>query len=614
MSNMPQEFADYLRTMISPEERTLTTTEGGECVYLHVSTPDTFPWGEHGDASVHGMTVEASSLAGQEAWVPEVFRILKPGAHLMLVAPDEEPTGHTGACVAEDAGFEVRDAILWVEGAGAGDRLHYTAKAARAEREAGLYAEWGEDENEGGKRKNVHPCLHPDALVLTERGYRPIQTVQVGDKVYGENGQFNPVSHVSHHPHTSPNLYEVAVDGTNYTLLATDNHPFLIWRPTRKGKSVTGGVVAWVPGEEVRAGDYTMTPVPTFTASKMSLDAEGWFLFGLYLADGVLHRGGHGSSIYPSFTVGDTKPHNLARIEAYGASRGVKVGVYEKAGAKAKQVILFDADMGALFASLGGHGAEGKALASDVWAASPTDRATLLQGYLSGDGCRVNGRKYLQAKTVSPDLASHLTLLGEEAGYKVCLYRYEGGKGKGIAGRMFKSVLPVYHLYFYEQNLAHEGGAGRKPSRPTTVTYAGGVFSLRRVSAVTLVPYAGEVWNLTVDGSHTFHTPVGMTHNTVKPTEVMSRLLADISKDKGPVLDPFLGSGTTLLACVETGHDGIGIEREREYLEIADARVRHRDYETAGWNRATIHSDVAPPPDEKETAVVETSLDDFFGL
>jgi hypothetical protein len=91
--------------------------------------------------------------------------------------------------------------------------------------------------------------------------------------------------------------------------------------------------------------------------------------------------------------------------------------------------------------------------------------------------------------------------------------------------------------------------------------------------------------------------------------------LHDVPKGNGPVLDPFLGSGTTLLACIETGHDGIGIEREREYLEIADARVRHRDYETAGWNRATIHSDVAPAPaEEKETVVVETSLDDFFGL
>ena len=277
MMHMPHDLADYLRALISPEERTLTTTEGGECVYLHVTDPDTFSWEEHGDASVHGLTVESSSLAGQAVWLPEAMRVLKPGAHLLLAAPDEEPTGHTGACLAEDAGFEVRDAILWVYGEGAGDRLHYTAKAARAEREAGLFDsefEYGQ-QDEGRKEGN--------------------------------------------------------------------------------------------PG-----GD---------------------------------------------------NPRN-----------------------------------------------------------------------------------------------------------------------RGLTKR--KNV-----------------------------------------------------------------------HPTVKSVEIMTKLLHDVPKDCGPVVDPFLGSGTTLLACIETGHDGIGIEREREYLEIADARVRHRDYETAGWNRAHIVSDAAPTPSAGgEGDGQEQSLDDFFGL
>jgi len=181
-SHMNTELADYLRTLISPEERTLTTTEGGECVYLHVATPDSFPWADHADASVHGLTVESSSLAGQPVWLPEAMRVLKPGAHLLLAAPDEEPTGHTGACIAEDAGFEVRDCILWVYGEGAGDRLHYTAKAARAEREAGCAAlplrtaaieEDGDADDMGGESeppkvssvRNFHPTVKPVSLM-----------------------------------------------------------------------------------------------------------------------------------------------------------------------------------------------------------------------------------------------------------------------------------------------------------------------------------------------------------------------------------------------------------------------------------------------------------------
>lgn len=276
-THMNTDLADYLRALISPEERTLTTTEGGECVYLHVTDPDTFSWGEHADASVHGLAVESTSLAGQSVWLPEALRVLKPGAHLLLAAPDEEPTGHTGACLAEDAGFEVRDAILWVDQPGDGARLHYTAKAARSEREEGLFDSEFEYGQQDESRKEGNP--------------------------------------------------------------------------------------------------------------------------------------------------GGDNPRN-----------------------------------------------------------------------------------------------------------------------RGLTKR--KNV-----------------------------------------------------------------------HPTVKPVDVMVRLLADVPKDCGPVVDPFLGSGTTLLACIETGHDGIGIEREREYIEIADARVRHRDYETAGWNRAHIVSDVAPTPsDEGGEGEREQSLDDFFGL
>ncbi len=41
----------------------------------------------------------------------------------------------------------------------------------------------------------------------------------------------------------------------------------------------------------------------------------------------------------------------------------------------------------------------------------------------------------------------------------------------------------------------------------------------------------------------------------------------------GLVLDPFMGSGTTGVACVAEGFAFIGIEREPEYLEIAKARI-----------------------------------------
>ena len=63
-------------------------------------------------------------------------------------------------------------------------------------------------------------------------------------------------------------------------------------------------------------------------------------------------------------------------------------------------------------------------------------------------------------------------------------------------------------------------------------------------------------------------------HPTVKPIELM-RYLVRLTKTPtgGVVLDPFMGSGTTGIACVLEGREFIGIEREAEYVEIAEKRI-----------------------------------------
>lgn len=62
-------------------------------------------------------------------------------------------------------------------------------------------------------------------------------------------------------------------------------------------------------------------------------------------------------------------------------------------------------------------------------------------------------------------------------------------------------------------------------------------------------------------------------HPTVKSVALMRKLLEDVP-DGGIVCDPFMGSGTTGIACIQSGHTFIGIEHEAEYLQIAEERIR----------------------------------------
>ena len=63
------------------------------------------------------------------------------------------------------------------------------------------------------------------------------------------------------------------------------------------------------------------------------------------------------------------------------------------------------------------------------------------------------------------------------------------------------------------------------------------------------------------------------THPTVKPTALMRHLIRLVTPEGGTVLDPFLGSGTTAKAAVLEGVDWVGIEREPEYVRIAEQRL-----------------------------------------
>ena len=64
-------------------------------------------------------------------------------------------------------------------------------------------------------------------------------------------------------------------------------------------------------------------------------------------------------------------------------------------------------------------------------------------------------------------------------------------------------------------------------------------------------------------------------HPTIKPIALMRWLCRLVTPPDGVILDPFMGSGTTGAAAMLEGFNFIGIERESEYIEIAQRRIAH---------------------------------------
>lgn len=64
-------------------------------------------------------------------------------------------------------------------------------------------------------------------------------------------------------------------------------------------------------------------------------------------------------------------------------------------------------------------------------------------------------------------------------------------------------------------------------------------------------------------------------HPTQKPVSLMKQLIVRYTKPDDTILDPFMGSGTTGVACVQTGRNFIGIEIDPTYFAIAQRRIEH---------------------------------------
>ena len=63
------------------------------------------------------------------------------------------------------------------------------------------------------------------------------------------------------------------------------------------------------------------------------------------------------------------------------------------------------------------------------------------------------------------------------------------------------------------------------------------------------------------------------SHPTIKPLDIIQNIIINSSEENATVLDPFMGSGTTGVACLNTNRKFIGMEIDKNYFEIAKKRI-----------------------------------------
>ena len=79
--------------------------------------------------------------------------------------------------------------------------------------------------------------------------------------------------------------------------------------------------------------------------------------------------------------------------------------------------------------------------------------------------------------------------------------------------------------------------------------------------------YTHNVWKFPVDKG-------GKNHSAVFPITLPKLCLEHFSKENDLILDPFMGSGTTAVACKEMNRNYIGFEINNQYAEVANKRIK----------------------------------------
>jgi len=131
-------------------------------------------------------------------------------------------------------------------------------------------------------------------------------------------------------------------------------------------------------------------------------------------------------------------------------------------------------------------------------------------------------------------------------------------------GRVFHPMEWLHGLSLWTEIVWDRGGGTTGKSRRHTVSDER-IYQLGR--PVTFHPLGlTTVWRIPPEK--------GSKHPCAFPEELVNRCVTSSTDEDMTVLDPFLGSGTTLVAAKRLGRQGIGIERREDYCEMAVKRLR----------------------------------------
>ena len=353
------------------------------------------------------------------------------------------------------------------------------------------------------------PCFPAGTLVLTEKGYIPIEEVKAGMKVLTHLGRWRIVTAAG-----SKTGETVLLRGNHYGLECTPNHP--IYSSGEKKNHANRIVLldkTWIPAGEMKGklwavpaqADRLPIKEPVYSGCKNEkplpeYSRELFYFVGRWLGDGWVYDGQRPDrpegQFWGKVFVCDSldKENELAKI--VGAISERYTVTHDKATVRFS---VYSSVLCNWLTDNFGRRASGKTMPGWVFGMKEEYRAALLQGIFDSDGYRVKGKdNTVKISTISKQLAESIRLLGEIQGFSTTVFKVEVPPTCMIEGRTVNQ-----HDYYV---VAITKGKTRTHLRDD-------LHGWYRVRSVTPTGRTATVYNLTVDEDNSYVADGIVVHN-----------------------------------------------------------------------------------------------------
>jgi len=184
-----------------------------------------------------------------------------------------------------------------------------------------------------------------------------------------------------------------------------------------------------------------------------------------------------------------------------------------------------------------------------------------------------------------PRLAHRMAVAAEDAGFEIrdtLIWEHNGGQGKAFTQNHFVNRMNISDNQKERiiQKLDNRKTPQIRPKfetiilaqKPKQGTYVDNW--LKWKTGLVKIDFEGELQQTTILRYNKPGKEEQFEHMTVKPIDLMQRLIEMFTVEGQVVLDPFLGSGTTGIAALKSHRQFIGFEIEKRYVDLSVKRIK----------------------------------------